>query len=621
MQDSAALPTAGHAADGASTNSAPTLADSGVAARSGTPAASASTFAGSRISSANLDRILRAATGHLTQGVSPHATAAAWFDWMSHFARSPQRQVELAALAVTHTLRLADFAARSAGARQPVEPPFAPGNGDRRFADPAWRTFPHALWQQGFLAAEEWWDAATREIRGMSRKDAQRVAFMTRQMMDVWSPSNNPLLNPLILQRTQQEAGFNLVRGLSNLVDDALRTAAGSLPNGTEAFQVGRDLAITPGQVVARKEIMELIQYAPATQRVAREPILVVPAWIMKYYVLDLRPENSLVHYLVERGHTVFMISWRNPTEEHRDVGFDTYRKQGVMAALDAVEEIVPDAGVHLVGYCLGGTMASIAAATMSRDNDERLQSLTLLAAQTDFSEAGELMLFVDESQVAFLEDLMWDQGVLDAHQMAGAFKALRSNDLLWSKAVREYVLGDREGVNDLAAWNSDPTRMPYRMHSEYLRGLFLENRLTAGRFAVEGRVVALKDLRMPMFIVGTETDHIAPWRSVYKASLFTDNELTFVLTSGGHNAGIVSEPGHAGRHYRIATRKTGDRYVDPETWASHAERREGSWWPEWAQWLAARSSPQKSRPPAIGAPERGLPALQAAPGTYVLER
>jgi polyhydroxyalkanoate synthase len=573
-----------------------------------------------QIGVANLDRILRAATGHMTQGISPHAMAMAWFDWVSHLARSPQRQIELTTLAVSYAMRLADFAAQAA-VGQPAEPPFAPENGDHRFADPAWQRMPHALWQQTFLAAEDWWNAATREIRGMSRRDAQRVTFMTRQIMDLWSPSNHPLLNPLILRRAEQQAGFNFVRGYSNFIEDAWRTTVGLLPNGTDSYKVGRDLAITPGQVVFRNELFELIQYAPLKQRVFREPVLVVPAWIMKYYVLDLRRENSLVRFLVDCGHTVFMISWRNPTADHRDLSFDDYRKRGVMAALDAVGMIVPDAEVHLVGYCLGGTMASIAAATMSRDADDRLQSLTLLAAQTDFSEAGELMLFVDESQVAFVEDLMWDQGVLDARQMAGAFKLLRSNDLLWSKVVREYVLGEREGVNDLAAWNSDPTRMPYRMHSEYLRGLFLENRLTAGRFAVEGRVIALKDLRVPMFIVGTEMDHIAPWRSVYKTSLFTDNELTFVLTGGGHNAGIVSEPGHQGRYYRIAARKPGDRYVDPETWASRAERRQGSWWPEWVQWLAARSSAQKVRPPAMGAPQHGLPPLQSAPGKYVLER
>jgi polyhydroxyalkanoate synthase len=615
MQDSASLPAVGLAL-GDATDTAPV----GGAKPASLAPAGASSAAEDRVASTDLDRILRAATGHLTQGISPHAMTSAWFDWASHFARSPQRQIELTALSIKDTLRLASFAARVAAGQAP-EPPFAPRSGDRRFAEDAWSHPPFLLWQQAFLAAEAWWDAAVREIRGMSHKDSLRVGFMTRQLMDFWSPSNCPFLNPVILQRTQQEGGLNLARGLAHLVDDGWRLAAGLLPDGHDRYKVGQDIAVTPGQIVFRNDLMELIQYAPATQRVVREPVVIVPAWIMKYYVLDLRPENSLVRYLVERGHTVFMISWRNPTEEQRDVGFDAYRTRGILAALNAVAKIVPDVRQHLVGYCLGGTMAAIAAATMSRDGNDRLQSLTLLAGQTDFSEAGELMLFVDESQVAFIEDLMWDQGVLDAHQMAGAFKLLRTNDLVWSKAVREYVLGDRDGVNDLGAWNKDPTRMPYRMHSEYLRGLFLENRLTAGRYAVEGRVIALKDLRIPMFIVGTETDHIAPWRSVYKTSLFTDNELTFVLTNGGHNAGIVSEPGHAGRHYGIATRNPGDRYVDPDTWALRAERQQGSWWPEWVRWLAAKSSRDQVRPPAMGAPKGGLPPLEPAPGTYVLER
>jgi polyhydroxyalkanoate synthase len=565
-----------------------------------------------------MDRVGRAMTARVTQGISPHAIYAAWFDWASHLARSPGRLIELGVEAVNLGARFARFATHSLS--EDVKPPFEPLPGDRRFYDGGWNRVPYVLWQQAFLAQEAWWRSATSEVRGMAPKNAARISFITRQMLDVWSPSNVPWLNPVVIQRTLEESGANLVRGAQNLQEDFWRTLA-MQPEPTDGLEVGKDIAVTPGEIVFRNELMELIQYKPATERVVAEPVLIVPAWIMKYYVLDLSPHNSLVRYLVERGFTVFMVSWRNPTDEDRDLTFDAYRTEGVMAALDAVNTILPARKVHAVGYCIGGTLLAIAAATMARDQDDRLATITLFAAQTDFSEAGELMLFVDESQVAFLEDMMWDQGVLDTKQMAGAFKILRSNDLVWSKMMREYLLGERDTVTDLGTWNADQTRLPYRMHSQYLRGLFLENRLTAGRYAVEGKVIALKDIDAPMFVVGTETDHIAPWRSVYKVQLFTDNELTFLLTNGGHNAGIVSEPGHHGRHYVMATRKRGERYIDSDTWLTRAAPGDGSWWPAWVGWLEARSDKVRVAPPGIGAPSRGLMPLCPAPGVYVHER
>jgi polyhydroxyalkanoate synthase len=314
------------------------------------------------------------------------------------------------------------------------------------------------------------------------------------------------------------------------------------------------------------------------------------------------------------------MISWKNPGPEDRDLGLEDYRTLGVMAALDAISAIQPGRKVHAAGYCLGGTLLAIAAAAMARDGDDRFQTVTLFAAETDFTEAGELMLFIDETEVTFLEDLMWDQGFLDSSQMAGAFQLLRSKDLIWSRLVRDYLLGERTGLTDLMAWNTDATRLPYRMHSEYLRKLFLHNDLAEASYEAAGRTVTLADLRLPLFAVGTVKDHVTPWRSVYKIHVLTDAEVTFVLAAGGHNAGIVSEPGHPHRSYQLATRRPGDRYLDPETWQMSTPRHEGSWWPVWQTWLKEHSSGPLA-PPLLGAPDRGYPPLGDAPGTYVLQQ
>ena len=295
----------------------------------------------------------------------------------------------------------------------------------------------------------------------------------------------------------------------------------------------------------------------------------------------------------------------------------EDYLRLGFLAALDAVNAIAPDENAHAVGYCLGGTLLSIAAAAMARDGDNRLKSLSLFAAQQDFTEAGELTLFINESQVHFLEHLMWEQGYLDGKQMASAFQLLRSNDLIWSRIMREYLMGERTPMNDLMAWNADATRMPYRMHSEYLRRLFLDNDLAEGRFKVDGRSIALTDIRAPIFAVGAERDHVAPWRSVFKVRLLTDTDVTFLLTTGGHNAGIVSEPGRRDRSYQVLTQAAQDRHIDPDAWQAQAPRKEGSWWPEWIAWLVGHSS-EPVTPPRLGAPASGYAPLCPAPGSYV---
>lgn len=567
----------------------------------------------------SIDRMQEALGGQLTAGLSPAAMALACFDWMLHLAAAPGKRIELAYKAGRKASRLAAYMATAL--TQPGTPAcIEPLPGDNRFRDESWRRQPYCCWAQAFLLGQQWWHNATHEVPGVSPHHEDVVSFAARQMLDMFSPSNLPFTNPQVMAKATETGGANFTQGFHNWIEDVGRLASGRPPVGTEDFVVGRDVAVTPGKVVFRDRLIELIQYAPTTESVLAEPILIVPAWIMKYYILDLSPGNSLVRFLVEKGHTVFCVSWRNPTAEDRDLAMEDYRRS-LMAALDAVGTIVPERKIHAAGYCLGGTLLSIAAAAMARAGDDRLASLTLLAAQTDFTEPGELALFIDPSQLHFLESMMWNRGYLSADQMAGAFQLLRSNDLVWSRVVHDYLMGERSPMFDIMAWNADSTRMPYRMHAEYLRRLYLDNELASGRFLVDGRPAALQNIRVPIFAVGTERDHVAPWRSVHKIHLLTDVEVTFVLTSGGHNAGIVSEPGRPNRRFRISTRHHGDTWSGPDEWLAAAEVRDGSWWTAWLEWLAARSTSERVPAPAMGAAAGEYAPLADAPGGYVLQR
>ncbi len=566
----------------------------------------------------SLDTMFHAGLARLTGGVSPTGFSQAFLDWWLHLLLSPDKQVALANKAFRKQDRLLRFMARSQILN--CKPCIDPLPQDKRFDAEGWSSWPFNLYSQAFLLTQQWWHNATTDVPGVSSYHERVMTFTVRQMLDVFSPSNYVWSNPEVVSRTVERGGANLLQGLVNLKEDILRRWGGEPSPGSEAFTVGRDVAITPGKVIYRNRLIELIQYAPTTATVAPEPILIVPAWIMKYYILDLSPANSLVKYLVDHGYTVFVISWRNPDEKDSDLTLADYLDLGVQAALDTVSTVLPQRKIHGVGYCLGGTLLSIAAAAMARDGDSRLQSLTLFAAQTDFTEAGELMLFISEDQIRFLEDVMAAKGYLDAQQMAGAFQILRSNDLLWSRMVKEYLMGEREPMFDLMAWNADTTRMPYRMHSEYLRRLFLHNDLAEARFSVKGTPVSLRDIHAPLFCVSTIADHVAPWRSVYKNQMLMESDTTFVLSNGGHNAGIVNPPGTPRRHHQIATHRRDDVYVDPDHWQATATRHEGSWWPCWLEWLAARSGPAVALPP-LGAAEQGLAPLGDAPGTYVMER
>ena len=565
-----------------------------------------------------LDLPLKIALARWAHGISPASLAMAYADWFVHLGVSPSKQFQLASSALHKSLQWLRFAGEAWLGR--CVPCAEPLPGDRRFSRTAWQLPPYAVLAQGFLLAEQWWKEATTGVRGVSQHHQDVAGFSARQVLDMLSPSNSPCLNPEVLCATLASAGTNLAQGSANLWRDAVAVAGGGKARGVEAFRPGAGVALTAGKVVHRNHLMELIQYEPTTQRVQQEPLLIVPSWIMKFYILDLTPQDSLVRYLVDPGHTVCMVSWRNPGAEDRDLGLDDYVQQGVLDAIAAVQRMRPRARIHAAGYCLGGTLLAIAAALLGQRRDPVLRTVSLLAGQVDFERPGELGLFIDESQIAFLEDLMAERGYLDGREMAGAFQLINSKDLVWSKLVHEYLMGAQTPMTAMRAWNADATRLPARMHSEYLRRLYLENELAEGSFTVAGEAVSLRHLRVPLFVVATERDHVSPWRSVYRILRLASAPTEFVLVSGGHNVGIVSPPegpaAHPDAAYRRMRHEPDAAPPEPEGWLRAAPPpTRGSWWECWHQWLREHGDGRIAATP-VAAPRHGK--VVPAPGTYV---
>lgn len=555
-----------------------------------------------------LDDFFQMKLAKFTLGLSPAGIAQMQAGWLSQLALCPGRLMELAAFPAVKT---------ALSLLHGCDPNWPECANDPRFSSESWKLWPWNTYVGAFHATEEFWDLATRNISGQSEQTERAVSFVARQILDAVAPSNFLATNPDLLYETWCMRGANLAQGAKNAFDDLRRVLDGEPPAGMEEFKVGENLAVTKGKVVFRNDLIELIQYTPSSPNVFKEPVLILPAWIMKYYILDLSPENSLVKWLVGQGHSVFIVSWKNPDSSDRDKGMDSYVRDGALAAIDAVSSITNGVPIHLAGYCLGGTLAMITAALMAHDDDKRLKSLTLLAAQGDFAEAGEMMVFVTPGEVDYLEKMMKDKGYLDTKQMAGAFQMLRSYDLIWSRIVKDYVLGQRGRPFDIMAWNADATRMPYKMHSEYLERLVLNNEFSNGRYSVLGKAIAPENITIPIFAVGTEKDHVAPWRSVYKIHLMAEGEVTFVLTSGGHNAGIVSEPGHAWRYYRMAVKKARSSYDAPEEWLENARHYDGSWWIAWDGWLKKKMDKTQIAAPKKAGNGKYKP-LYDAPGKYV---
>jgi polyhydroxyalkanoate synthase subunit PhaC len=533
-----------------------------------------------------------------------------WQDAM----RNPGRAwAEYAEFVQQYTRIMAQASLQFWGAADGAGPVVGPERGDKRFSAPDWQrnAIFDALKQSYLLTATTLLRSAA-GIDGLDQHQQHKLVFYLRQFLDAISPSNFLFTNPEVLHEALQSGGQSLARGMQNLLRDI---QAGQIKmTDTDAFAPGRNLALTPGQVVMRNKLVELIQYAPTTDTVQAVPLLFIPPWINKFYILDMQPQNSLIRFMVEQGFSVFTISWKNPDASMEDTTFDDYLKLGPLAALTAIKDITGSEQVHPIGYCIGGTLLSMALPYLSAKGDDSVPAASFLVALQDFSEVGDTAVFIDEPQVAYIEDQMLQRGYLDSRQMASMFNLLRANDLIWSNVVNNYLLGKEPPAFDLLYWNADGTRMTRAAHSFYLRNTYLENNvIEPGKVVLDGVPIDLGEIRQDLYIVGAEQDHIVPWQAAWQLTQLAGGRSRFVLAGSGHIAGVINPPSK-GRGYRTNARNV----RTPEKWLTGSERHDGSWWIDWTEWLRARTGGAVA-PPSVGS--ANYSPLCAAPGTYVLEK
>ncbi len=491
-----------------------------------------------------------------------------------------------------------------------------PAKGDNRFRHQAWvenQVFDFI--KQSYLLSAKYMRSVVKDVDGLDEKTAEKVEFFTQQFIDAWSPTNFVATNPAVIEKTLETKGANLVHGLKTMLDD-LERGHGRLKTrmtDEDAFELGINVAMTPGKVVFQNRMMQLIQYAPSTEQVHKRPLLVVPPWINKFYILDLQAKNSFLKWAVDQGHTVFTISWVNPDESYADTTFDDYLTDGPMAALDAIKEATGEADVNAIGYCLGGTLLAVMLAHMTAKNDSRIKSATFFTTMLDFAKPGDLGVFINEERIEDLEKQMNEKGYLDGGEMAGTFNMLRANDLIWSFYINNYLLGNDPRPFDLLYWNSDSTRMPATMHGWYIRNLYIKNLLIQpGALTLSGTPIDLSTVTTPACFVSTRDDHIAPWKSTYAGARLFSGPVRFILGGSGHIAGIINPPAANKYGYRVTAKPP----ADPQAWADKAKVTEGSWWTNWDKWVGRYAG--KADTPARVPGQGGLAAIEEAPGSYV---